>query len=77
MTITIEAIYEGGVLRPTEPLPLNEHDKVRLTLEPLTDPVTSATSWVDVTAGILAWQGDAKELRRLAEDDEFGLLGLP
>jgi predicted DNA-binding antitoxin AbrB/MazE fold protein len=34
MTITVEAIYENGVLRPIEPLPLAEHDKVRVTVEP-------------------------------------------
>jgi len=33
MTITIDAIYEDGVLRPAEPLPLAEHEKVRVTVE--------------------------------------------
>jgi len=28
MTITVEAIYENGVLKPAQPLPLHEHDKV-------------------------------------------------
>ncbi len=30
MTITIEATYENGVLKPSQPLPLNEHEKVRV-----------------------------------------------
>jgi len=34
MALTIEAIYEDGVLKPTQPLPLQEHEKVRLTVEP-------------------------------------------
>jgi hypothetical protein len=25
MTLTVEAIYENGVLKPTEPLPFKEH----------------------------------------------------
>ena len=34
MTITIDATYEGGVLVPAQPLPLGEHEKVRVTVEP-------------------------------------------
>ncbi len=34
MTLTIEAIYENGVLKPLQPLPLQEHEKVRVTVEP-------------------------------------------
>lgn len=32
MTITIEAIYENGVLKPAQPLPLKEQERVRLTV---------------------------------------------
>ncbi|MGI8980178.1 MAG: antitoxin family protein [Pirellulaceae bacterium] len=34
MTITIDATYEGGVLVPAQPLPLHEHERVRVTVEP-------------------------------------------
>ena len=33
MTITIEATYENGVLKPAEPLPLKESQKVRVTVQ--------------------------------------------
>ena len=34
MNITIEAIYEAGVLKPLSPLPqLKEHERVRVTVE--------------------------------------------
>jgi predicted DNA-binding antitoxin AbrB/MazE fold protein len=34
MSITVEAIYEAGVLKPLTPLPeLPEHTKVRITVE--------------------------------------------
>jgi predicted DNA-binding antitoxin AbrB/MazE fold protein len=34
MNITIEAIYEAGVLKPLQPLPgLKERERVRLTVE--------------------------------------------
>jgi len=34
----IEAIYEGGVLRPTQPLDISEHTRVRITIEPQDEP---------------------------------------
>ena len=70
MSLTVEAIYEGGVLKPTQPLPLQEHEKVRLRIE-------SEVSWAERTAGMLPWTGDPEVLRRLAEDDEFGILESP
>jgi predicted DNA-binding antitoxin AbrB/MazE fold protein len=70
MAIVVEATYENGVLRPAQPLPLGEHEKVRVTIEP-------EVSWADRTAGMLHWTGDPEVLRRIAEDDEFGILGSP
>jgi predicted DNA-binding antitoxin AbrB/MazE fold protein len=67
MPITIEAIYENGVLKPSQPLPLGEHETVRITIEP-------RISWAERTARMLQWTGDPEALRRIAEDDEFGLL---
>ncbi|MFO0967367.1 MAG: antitoxin family protein [Gemmataceae bacterium] len=33
MALTVEAVYENGMLKPSEPLPLKEHEKVRITVE--------------------------------------------
>jgi predicted DNA-binding antitoxin AbrB/MazE fold protein len=45
MTKTLSAVYEGGVLRPTEPLALNEHQRVSVTIcDELPDP---AEPWLD------------------------------
>ncbi len=35
MTITVDAIYQGGVLKPKEPVVLSEGVEVRLTITPL------------------------------------------
>jgi predicted DNA-binding antitoxin AbrB/MazE fold protein len=70
MAFTIEAIYENGVLKPTQPLALQEHEKVRITIEP-------DLSWAERTAGMLPWTGDPEVLRRIAEDDEFSILESP
>ncbi len=66
MPLTVDATYENGTLKLAEPLPLKEHEKVRVTIEP-------QASWVDRTAGMIKWTGDSEDLRRLAEDDEFGI----
>jgi predicted DNA-binding antitoxin AbrB/MazE fold protein len=67
MGITVEATYENGTLKLTTPLPLKEHQKVRVTIE-------SEGSWAERTAGMLSWSGDPELLRRIAEDEEFGIL---
>ena len=64
MTITIDAIYENGVLRPIQPLALQEHEQVRVTVEP-------GKNWADATAGMIGWKGSHKELEQiLAEAEE-------
>jgi len=66
MAITVGAVYENGVLKLDERLPLAEHQKVQVTIQP-------ATNWVQETAGIIGWKGDPEELRRLALSPEFDL----
>jgi predicted DNA-binding antitoxin AbrB/MazE fold protein len=39
MALTVEAVYENGVLKPAEPLPLKEQEKVRITVEPARPPI--------------------------------------
>ena len=76
MTITVEAIYENGVLKPAEPLPLKEHEKVRVSVFTPVD-VQKAIDAVERSYGLLQWMGDVETLRRLALDDEFGILECP
>ena len=38
----IEVIYEGGVLKPTHPLDIGEHTRVRITIEPQDEPSKKA-----------------------------------
>jgi len=70
MPLTIEATYEDGVLKPVQPLPLQEHEKVRLSIE-------LQVSWAERTAGMLWWSGDPEVLGRIAEDDDFSILESP
>ncbi len=70
MPLTVEAIYEDGVLKPAQPLPLKEHEKVRITVE-------SAVSRARQTAGLLRWTGDPALLERFIMDPELDPLEGP
>jgi predicted DNA-binding antitoxin AbrB/MazE fold protein len=70
VAISVEATYEDGVLKLGQPLPLAEHQKVQVTVVPM-------SNWVEETAGILGWKGDPEELRRLAVAPEFDLEDAP
>lgn len=64
MAITVEAVYEDGVLKPAQPLPFKEHERVRVAVETISSPILQAY-------GIMGWKGDAETLERIALDDEF------
>ncbi len=64
MTISFEAVYENGVLKPVQPLPLKEHERVRVTVE--TPPLDILQA-----GGILGWKGTSEELAPFALDPEY------
>jgi predicted DNA-binding antitoxin AbrB/MazE fold protein len=65
MTLMVEAVYENGLLKPAQPLPLKEHEKVRLA-------VIRESSVAEQTYGLLGWTGDAAPLERLLLAPEIG-----
>jgi predicted DNA-binding antitoxin AbrB/MazE fold protein len=66
MPITVEAVYENGVLKPAQPLPLKEHEQVSVTIQTGDSPLLRAY-------GIVGWNGDPEVLRRLALSPTFDL----
>lgn len=58
--LVVEATYENGVLKPSQPLPLEENERVRITIE-------SATNLVRATAGLFPCR-DAKLIEHIALD---------
>ena len=64
MSLTAEATYENGMLKLAHPLPLKEHEQVRITIEKTDSPLLAAY-------GIIGWTGDAESLERIALDSEF------
>jgi predicted DNA-binding antitoxin AbrB/MazE fold protein len=68
MSITVEATYEDGVLKPLMPLPLKEHEKVRVTIN---EEAEWRASQVRAAYGLMGWKGDSEIIQRLALDPEF------
>jgi predicted DNA-binding antitoxin AbrB/MazE fold protein len=64
MTITVEAVYENGVLKPAQPLPLKEHETVQVTVQ-------TTRSWVEETAVIMGFQGTPEEADYFAMDPDL------
>ena len=64
MAITVEAVYENGILKPVQPLPLQEHQKVRITVQ-------TGVSRARQTAGLMGWTGSAELADRFALDPEL------
>jgi predicted DNA-binding antitoxin AbrB/MazE fold protein len=75
MAITVEAVYEKGVLKPTQPLPLKEHDRVQITVRspvPSHPPMSPAEreELLKRFYGLIGWKGTHEELQRLLEEAE-------
>ena len=52
MVQTLEAVYDGTVLRPDEPLPLEANTRVRLTVEPIPAKTGEPLSFLDVARSL-------------------------
>jgi predicted DNA-binding antitoxin AbrB/MazE fold protein len=65
MSLEVEAVYENGVLKLAQPLPLAEQQRVRVTVE-------VKASRVKQSYGLMGWTGDPAVLRQVALDPAFG-----
>ncbi len=70
MALEVEAIYVGGILKPAQPLPLREHQRVMIT-------VREEAPQARISYGLIPWSGDPEVLRRIAEDPELRVLEYP
>jgi len=63
MTAAIRAIYEGGTLRPLEPLDLAEHTVVRITVE-TSEEDSERREWLEQCKKTLAsaWANEADDV---------------
>jgi hypothetical protein len=65
VTKTLEATFDGKVLRPDEPLELAPDTRVRITIETTDEPVEQPVSFLD-TARTLNLEGPADWSERLS-----------
>jgi predicted DNA-binding antitoxin AbrB/MazE fold protein len=73
MAITVEAVYENGVLKPAAPLPvISEGKRVWVTLH-----IDAEPDRVQKSYGLIGWTGDAESVERVALDPEFSILEGP
>lgn len=63
MTVTVDAVYQDGVLKPVQPLPLEENESVRVTIH-------SQQGLAEQTAGMIGWKGDAETFEHLLAESE-------
>ena len=59
---TIEAIYEKGIIKPLEKLPLTESQKIRITIDTTESLVASTRAMI---------KADPAVVREVAEGDEY------
>jgi predicted DNA-binding antitoxin AbrB/MazE fold protein len=59
---TIDAVYEEGVIKPLQKLPLSESQKIRVTIDTTESVVAS-------TKGMI--KANAEVVRQVAESDEY------
>jgi predicted DNA-binding antitoxin AbrB/MazE fold protein len=64
MPLTVEAVYENGMLKLAQPLPLKEHEKVRVT-------VHTSRTWAELSAGMMGWTGSAEDADCFAMSPEL------
>ena len=64
MAMTVEAIYENGVLKPSEPLPWKDGARVSIVISSLDSPILKAY-------GIMGFKGTAAEAEYFALDPEL------
>jgi predicted DNA-binding antitoxin AbrB/MazE fold protein len=62
MNLEFEAVYENGQLKPDRELPLENGQRVKLT-------VHQPSGRAKASAGIFRWQGDRKDLESLLGPD--------
>lgn len=65
MSLEIDATYEDGVLKPDQPLPFADRQRVKITVD-------SSRKLRD-GFGMIDWQGDPEVVRKIALDPEYGV----
>ncbi len=63
MAIEIEAVYENGVLKPDQPLPLREKERVKVVIRAKKEPIRQGY-------GLVQWTGSLEDLDYLINSSD-------
>jgi predicted DNA-binding antitoxin AbrB/MazE fold protein len=75
MSNSFEAVYENGVFRPLQPLPLTDGLRVSLTLGPPSGPLTAEQVQAVIRMGQAVFEGFTPEETKDLEADILGERG--
>ena len=70
MSLDVDATYENGVLKLDQPLPLGDHQRVKVT-------VHETLNRARESYGLIGWTGDPEVVRKLALDPEYSVQESP
>jgi predicted DNA-binding antitoxin AbrB/MazE fold protein len=70
MSLELEVTYEDGVLKPERPLPLNNGQRVKIT-------VHSSAKRARTAYGLMGWTGDPQIVEQVALDPDLGIHEAP
>lgn len=70
MSIEVGAVYENSSLKLDRALPLEEHQRVKITID-------TESSIMERNYGIIGWTGDVETIRKIALDPEYGIQESP
>jgi predicted DNA-binding antitoxin AbrB/MazE fold protein len=76
MTLTVEAVYENGVLKPDRPLPLREQERVQVTVQRAGE-TSKGLEPGQRGYGLIHWTGSLADLDYLIEDADNDPLEAP
>ena len=71
MPLEVEATYENGVLRPDQPLPLSERERVTVRIQPQASGIRRAKVWSRFTALPRPWSTCSGENQTVGETMTF------
>ena len=69
-SIVVDAVYEHGTLKLDRPLPIQENQRVTVTVQQHAESA-------ELTYGLIGWTGDPEVVKRIALDPEFGIQESP
>jgi len=70
MTLTFTAVYEGGVLRPSQPLPLDEGAEFHVVVNRVDSGDSELGEPFSRSYGLIGWKGNQEDLHEYLDNPD-------